>query len=350
MKLLILTQIVDKTDAALGFFHQWIEAFSKHCESVIVICLYEGEHDFPSNVRVLSLGKEKGYSRWAYIRSFYSYIYKEKANYDAVFVHMNQIYILLGGLLWKVWKKPVSLWYAHKSVTRSLRLASYITQHIFTSTENSFRIQTSKKRVIGHGIDTNLFAPQKEKKNNIFTILSVGRITRIKDYESLIAAVNLLKEKKYISKTNLWGGTATPDDAVYLNDLHRELQEKELETDITLCGPALHSNEPQILSTAHVFAHMSKTGSLDKTVLEAMAVGIPIVSCNESVAEIIPESLYDICMFREGDIKDFSEKIETFYHMTQEKRDQVGKEVRDVVVRRHNLSKLVATIIKTLTV
>ena len=32
MKLLIITQKVDSADPILGFFHQWVEEFAKHCE------------------------------------------------------------------------------------------------------------------------------------------------------------------------------------------------------------------------------------------------------------------------------------------------------------------------------
>ena len=59
MKLLILTQKVDKNDDVLGFMHGWIAEFAKHCEKVTVIALGVGEFDLPRNVTVLSLGKDK---------------------------------------------------------------------------------------------------------------------------------------------------------------------------------------------------------------------------------------------------------------------------------------------------
>ena len=60
MRLLIITQKVDKNDPILGFFHRWIEEFAKHCQSIIVICLQKGEYNLPKNIKILSLGKEKG--------------------------------------------------------------------------------------------------------------------------------------------------------------------------------------------------------------------------------------------------------------------------------------------------
>src|SRR3989344_6741688 len=57
MRLLIVTQKVDKNDPVLGFFHRWIEKFAKNFERVTVICLGKGEYNLPANVKVLSLGK-----------------------------------------------------------------------------------------------------------------------------------------------------------------------------------------------------------------------------------------------------------------------------------------------------
>ena len=107
MNLLIITQKVDKNDAILGFFHRWIEEFSKNVESVVVICLYKGSYSLPENVKVLSLGKEFKQSRTKYLFRFYKFIWQERNNYDNVFVHMNQVYVLLGGLVWKMFKNKL---------------------------------------------------------------------------------------------------------------------------------------------------------------------------------------------------------------------------------------------------
>jgi hypothetical protein len=70
MKLLIITQKIDKNDPVLGFFHNWVKKFSENYESVNVICLYKGEYDLPKNVRVFSLGKEKEESKIKFILNF----------------------------------------------------------------------------------------------------------------------------------------------------------------------------------------------------------------------------------------------------------------------------------------
>ena len=119
MKLLIVTQKVNKNDPILGFFYNWIIKFSEEFESVVVICLEEGDEvaDLPHNVKVLSLGKESGKSRIKYLIRFYKYIWSERGNYDVVFVHMNQIYVVLGGVLWHLLSKKIALWYTHKETS-----------------------------------------------------------------------------------------------------------------------------------------------------------------------------------------------------------------------------------------
>src|SRR6185312_9296857 len=157
MKLLIVTQKVDQNDSILGFFHRWIEEFAKHFSLVTVICLQEGEHHLPENVKVLSLGKASGTSRLQYIFRFYKYIWNERKNYDVVFVHMNPEYIVLGGWFWKLWHKKVALWYVHRAVNTKLRIAEKFADVIFSSSKESFGIESSKVRFVGHGIDVEKF-------------------------------------------------------------------------------------------------------------------------------------------------------------------------------------------------
>ena len=130
MKLLIITQKVDDHDDVLGFFVRWIEEFAKHAEKVTVICLQKGEYNLPHNVSVLSLGKETGKSRFTYFVRFFRYIWKLRSDYDTVFVHMNPIYVLLGGVFWKLWFKKIALWYTHKRVDLKLRIAEKLSDII----------------------------------------------------------------------------------------------------------------------------------------------------------------------------------------------------------------------------
>ena len=86
MRLLIVTQAVDRTDSDLGFFVRWIEEFAQHCEKVTVICLRKGKYALPANVEVIALGKAPRPVRTARL---WNICISRRAEYDAVFVHMN---------------------------------------------------------------------------------------------------------------------------------------------------------------------------------------------------------------------------------------------------------------------
>ncbi|MCX6781196.1 MAG: hypothetical protein NT003_03740, partial [Candidatus Magasanikbacteria bacterium] len=224
MKLLIVTQKVDQHDDVLGFMHRWIAEFAAQCEQITVICLYEGEHSLLENVRVFSLGKEWGVGRFGYVTNFFKLIWRERATYDSVFVHMNVEYVVLGGLLWRMMGKRVGLWYAHGHVPMMLRVAEKMVNVIFTSTKSGCRlIGSSKIRVVGQGIDTDFFVPGNvDKKKDEFRIVVVGRISPVKDYETLIRAVALVIESGKISKkmrVTIVGGAGLPEQEKYLEDL-----------------------------------------------------------------------------------------------------------------------------------
>ena len=118
MNLLIITQRVDKNDAMLGFFHDWLNEFAKHCAKITVVALEVRDYELPANMEVLSLGKDRlskgthptGILRrmslqLGYVLRFYYYIFSRQSSYTHVFVHMNPVYCALGGPFWRLWGK-----------------------------------------------------------------------------------------------------------------------------------------------------------------------------------------------------------------------------------------------------
>lgn len=271
MKLLIVTQVVDEADSILGFFHRWIEEFAKHFEKVTVICLKKGEYHFPANVGVLTLGKESGASRSKYLWRFYKYIWRERGNYDMVFVHMNQEYVLLGGFLWRLWGKPIYLWYTHKMVSIKLYLATILSNRVFTASEESFRLDTPKLRIVGHGIDTDFFSPNPSVVRSDH-VLSVGRLMKSKRHDLIIRAAAFSgKELRIIGDGP---------------------ERKNLEDLAYAIGARVHFmgglNQTQVrdeYQKAAFFIHTSETGSLDKVTLEALACGLSVVTTSNAYGD-----------------------------------------------------------------
>lgn len=266
MKLLLVTQTVSQNDPALGFFIRWIEEFAKHCERVEVICLNEGRHILSKNVRVQSLGKENGPPRFArrlvYAFRFYALLSRLRGQYDAVFVHMNPEYVILGGPLWRLLGKRVALWYTHKSVNLKLRVATFFANVVLTASKESFRLQSRKIRVTGHGIDTKFFSPGQPVARDDFA-LSVGRLTRSKRHDLAIRRAVADHRELHIAGEG-------PDKARLLALVD------ELHAHVRFLGGITQAQLRDEYRAAAYLIHTSETGSLDKVVLEALACGLPV--------------------------------------------------------------------------
>jgi len=283
MKLLIITQVVDKEHPILGFFHRWIEEFSKHVEVLHVICLEEGVHNLPKNVRVHSLGKEKGRGRLGYILEFYRLIISLRFEYDRIFVHMNQIYVLLGAPVWKLLKKKMTLWYMHGSRPWSLTLAEKLVAAIYTGSAESFPIASKKVVVTGHGIDTERFTASAAQKTR--DLITVGRITAVKNLQGLCAALTVLRNTHPVTLT-IVGEARTDSERAYEAALKAQLDRDGLTEIVTFLGKVGQTELPSVLASAKVFVTMAQNGSLDKAMLEAMACGLPVIAMAPGAASL----------------------------------------------------------------
>tara|TARA_B100000745_G_scaffold292684_2_gene233830 strand:+ start:294 stop:1316 length:1023 start_codon:yes stop_codon:yes gene_type:complete len=335
MKLLIITQVVDTQHPILGFFHRWIVEFAKHVEHLHVVALQVGEYDLPKNVTVHSLGKEEGVSKLEYVRRFYSYTWKYRNEYDSVFVHMNQIYVLLGMFIWQGLKKRVLLWYMHKSVTTSLKFAHAFVDGVASASKESFRVKSKKLHILGHGIDTELFAYKNKAESKMLKILSVGRIAPVKQIEVLIAAVLNCGN----STLSVVGAPITKTDKVYEEGL-----KKEFGTKVSFLGAKTQEELPFLYQGADVFVNTSNTGSIDKVVLEAMSTGTLVISTNEAFKDMFSRLPYSAYV-EEHNVLDLTKTLEEVSRIPLKERESIGLQLRELVKEQHALSGLVPKIL-----
>ncbi len=349
MKLLVITQKVDINDDNLGFFHHWIEKLAAEFEKVYVICLCEGERKLPPNVDVCSMGKEAGVSKIGQFFELQKCLLKSLGHVDGVFVHMSPIYLIASFPLIKIFRKKAILWYTHKSRNWKLRLAEKLTHKVLTASKESFRIKSKKVVITGHGIDTQIFVPTEGKGAEggavDFLILTAGRIVPSKNLETQILAMDILVNKQDIKNIKL---VIAGSEFEYLYPGYRDtitklISDRGLEENVVFVGPVLPQKMPRYYREAMIFVNSSKTGSVDKTVLEAMACGVPTISSNEAFGSVLPlidKHLY----FKEGDSESLAHHIRYIMSLDRDKRSLMGMRLREVVVRNHNLDRLIQNI------
>lgn len=345
MNILIITQAVDENDPVLGFFCDWILEFSRVYHKVTVIALRVGTYTPADNVLVYSLGKEKKKSRLMYLYTFFSLIFKKRKDYDVVFVHMNPVYLVLAGWYWRVVGKRVFLWYTHRHVDTKLRIATFFSNCVFTASPEGFQLQSKKKTVLGHGINVERFNyfPKKEINNDNFKIVHVGRITPIKNIDTVIEAMHLLQEKNIPVHLFLIGPAATGEEVKEKNRLLDLVQKYNLNNQVIFLGSVPFEELPLIFSRADASVNLAPTGGMDKAVLESMLSGTVTFVSNTAFGSLLGQYAKDL-IFNERDPKDLSEKLEAFWKEEMSKKEEMGLFLHERVKEEHNLSTLIKKI------
>jgi glycosyltransferase involved in cell wall biosynthesis len=336
MKILIVTQTVDIHDPILGFFHSWIAEFSKHFEKVTVICLKKGDYTLPNNVRVFSLGKEKGRSKLSYIKNFYSYIWGMRKDYDKVFIHMNPIYVILGGCIWITLRKGMALWYTHKNVDLKLRLATLLTNRVYTASKESFKLRSKKVRVLGHGINTESMSFSEKIPGEVFVISTIGRVSPTKNVHLLLEAfITTLKDADRSLRFEIVGEASLPHEKEYKKELEATIDRSGVRDLVIFKGAISNYKLGDYLATVDLTLNASLTGSLDKAVLESLACGVPALTSNPAFKEMLsPFGLfvpYDSAAFAVGLNRIIRSKIDP-------------RQLRSIIEREHSLKSLISKI------
>lgn len=287
MKLLVFTQKVDKNDSVLGFFHTWLVEMSKKVESISVICLYKGEFNLPDNITIYSLGKENKVSSLNYIINIYHYLYLIRGTYNKVFVHMNQEYILLAGLYWKLKKIPVYMWRNHPMGGFLTSISVILSTKVFCTSKSSYVARFKKAIIMPVGNDTSFFAPVVGVLRKKHSVCMLGRISPVKHIELALKAINeLVSSGAQISLTII--GSPIERDLDYYNSLKTYIKQNNLSSYVFLIDEAPFSKHPEIFSSYEINLNLTDSGSFDKTILGGTSCGaIPLVS-NSSLQGMLP--------------------------------------------------------------
>ena len=353
MTLLMITRKVDKDDWLAGHSFEWAKAISYQLPAnsykLVVICLEKGDAEgIGENVIIESLGKEHGVSRWERFWNFHKLAAKYVRECDGIFCHQNPEYAIAVAPWAFLFGKKIISWYVHKSVTWKTRLMLALSSTVLTASKESFRLPSSKVKVVGHGIDVSKFKATSYKlPATSLKIITVGRVSPVKDLETLILAAKLLRDDHNITnfEIKIIGDVGLPEHEGYRNSLIDLINNTNLSDLVKLEKSVPHDKVHEAYQQADVFVNLSQTGSLDKAVLEAMACECAVVTSNEAFRDML-KPFADLCIVSQNDPKQLAEKLVAISKLNESDRQTLGANLRRIVVENHSLDRLAKIIIE----
>ncbi|KAB7886159.1 glycosyltransferase family 4 protein [Poseidonibacter ostreae] len=185
--------------------------------------------------------------------------------------------------------------------------------------QKNYKTKSEIISVIPRGIDLELFNSLNIDKvfisnfkeefqlENKFIVSTVGRITQLKDYETFIKAIFIIKKEIKEVRALIVGGVRS-DKEDYLNSLKKLIKELKLEENIIFTGSQNKITEIYALSDV-VVSSSKKPESFGRAVAESIAMNTPVIATNHGgVKDIIIENENGF-FFDVGNEKQLAEKI-----------------------------------------
>lgn len=348
MKLLFLTQVLDAGDAILGFVPRWVEGFARGCERVRVVALEVGDvRGLPANVDVRAIGRHGRVLRWLRYRRVLREALRHDG-FDTVLAHMVPRYALLAHGEARRAGAREFLWYTHAGVDRRLERAIDVVEKVFTASPESLRVDTPKRVVTGHGIDLGHFEERGEISEEPPRLIAVGRLTPAKDPLTVLGSLSILVERGFDVHLDVIGGGLTELDTDYERSVRAEIERLGLGRRVRLTGAIPYRDVPAYYRRATCLVSASRTGSVDKVVLEAMASRRPVVTCNDSfprVFEPLGEEARGL-LFEPGDAQGLADRVAGILDLRAAERAELGERLHRIVARDHELEQLCARLLR----
>ena len=205
---------------------------------------------------------------------------------------------------------------------------------------NMLKIDSEKISVIPNGVDTDLFRPdpnnnKQSNQSNAITILWVGRFVRGKGVEYLIQAAKILVKAVPDLKILLVG------DGPSKGKIKSLIEKFNLKKNVIIKENVPNENMPEVYQKSDIFVLPSLNEGVPKTLLEAMACGIPvIISEFPHLEELIKNAGLT---FPKGDVHALADKIMRLIR-DRELAKELGNNGRNKIVEGHSWGN---TVLKT---
>lgn len=346
MRLLLITPKVDPTDNLFGHINSWATALAQRVDRLYVVALWPGRPNLPANTRFATLGKAVDDPSAGSLTERAIWLVRLqrivarlalRGEIDAVLAHMGPVFAVASAPIARLAGIPTFLWYAHGHVSPLLRLANLLVAGVGTSTSEGFRINSDRVTITGQGIDLARFRPPAEPVAAP-SILSVGRFSPIKAYETVLEAVANPTVLAHAGLTvELVGGVHSPAESVYLDSLRDRARRLAIADRVRFVDGLPHAEIVPTYQRASLFATASATGSMDKVVLEAAACGAPPLVCNGAFRLLFGADWPHLSFGHRDDVAGLSVLLAAWLSRSPAERRAAALSLREKIARGHSI-------------
>lgn len=338
MRVLMLAIRYDHNDWATHFITKWAVRLAAQVDALDVLALEVGEvGSLPNNMRVFSMGKERGIGRAARLATFYRQAIPLIARCDAIFVHMIPRYALLAAPIARPLRKPITLWYTHRNPSTDLRRALPHLKQVLTAVPTSFPLSTDKLNPLGHGIDIDFYPFTNLTPAQPPTVVHVARLQPIKHQDALLTALTRVPQMH----AAIIGAVPDGEDPQYAQALHQQAQDNELQTRVRFTGGLSPEAVREWYGRAAVAVNLSPPGLFDKAALESMACGLPTLVTNAAFADLMGEWRPYLLLDYPPKPPQIADRLEAIHYLSHKERSLLSQTLRRAVAEKHSLDALI---------
>lgn len=335
MRLLILTQTVDRKDSSLGYYHSWLLELAKNVERITVFALRTGEYDLPENVTVIHIRPWEYRARVRTAANVLWLAWRYRKMYDAVLVHMNQEYLLVAGWFFRLLGKRVYMWRNHYAGNILTDIAALFCDKIFYTSKSSYTAKYANSVQMPVGVDVGSCHIDEPIERRSRSVLFLGRFDTSKRPDLVVEALGVLA-KDGIAFTATFVGGPKDSNSPFPKQVAERAKELKIADKVNFVGPVANTDTYRYYRSHSIYVNCGRSGMLDKSLFKAIACGCLPIFASADMTEIIGSEF----AYKDGDASALSEHLKEALAFSEAERSARVKELQTRAIDAHTLPVL----------
>jgi glycosyltransferase involved in cell wall biosynthesis len=289
-RLLIFAYAFDETSQVFSHQIGVIESMAKRFDQTVVIAAkvgtkesqnYSGDPKSKKKIIVIQADFSRSVSHLRNAQTFLALIrFLKNVPFHSVFYFMTETSAALFGAYFKIRNIKQVLWYAHAHKSYRLVIASFFVDLICSSTKGSMPLASNKIHLIGQMVDEKLFPYSPKPLSRDLALIHYGRFDRSKNIGLLLQVAEKLIKFEPRMRLKIIGSPSTQSSMLYQKQIMAQFSEIITSGSVKILPACLRTQLYNHLIVSDIFLHAFQ-GSLDKSLVEATLVGVPVVTLNQ---------------------------------------------------------------------